>query len=560
MAIELRDATYVDEDGHQILRGASLIVPPDSRICIVGSHDRDQPGLAALLLGLVRPGKGSIEVGGLDLNALPLIQRRALVAGVLQDPWLVDGTVADNIAFDLPGMTRPLVEAAAAEVGLDQVLRGVPGGLDAPIDQLGLGQRRAVALTRAVARRPEVLVLEEPTLDLDPDEERELLRVIEAATAGRTSVLLTRRLSLARRADTVVVIDEGRIVRYQGNGPDGGHARLWDTRVPPLVHAEPTGPHLRLVGRPERSAVQPTGGSWSITIGSEFIPGYLASGLLARTPHTETWVAWSIRREQPVRIKVPRIPQDEPLLGDPVTYQAWEQLSREYQVLQELQHPGVTPALEADLEAEMPYLVLEYLDSTSLARALQRQPRGLTPVDVLKIGFDLAGTLHHLHQRGHTHLNLRTGHVRTRDDIIVVTDFTQCRPIGSVLPEPTAKGRNRLANGRFFAPEFRPGRPADPKMDIYALGTLLHRATAGSMLTNATAGRDRPLNFGELHPEVPDDMAEVVDQMLTTDPSGRPDADEVVSQFRHILPRPLVRPQASMTQTRSTRLRLVNPS
>jgi serine/threonine protein kinase len=332
--------------------------------------------------------------------------------------------------------------------------------------------------------------------------------------------------------------------------------------VPPLVTAE-SGPRLRLVGREERRPAQPARGSWDIAIGSEFVPGHLASGLLSRNANTETWVAWSIRREQPVRIKVPRISTASMAANpdDPVSYPSWEQLAREHRVLRALDHPGVVAPLDADLEAEMPYLILEYLDSTSLARVLQRAPDGLAPLDAVHIGFELASTLQHLHQRGYVHLNLRAGHVRTRGELVVITDFTQCRPIGATLPELHRPAGSQRIDRRLFAPEYRPGQPAEPTMDIYALGSLIRRATIGSVVASGLAGGGATaVSMTEVRDDLPAAMAPVIDQMLAPDPADRPDAGEILSQFRRILPATMVRPRTAAVRTRSTRLRLVSPN
>ncbi len=553
--------TCTDPEGSRVLTDVGLVLPAGSTTCVVGSSERDQAAVAALLLGLNRPDAGSIEIDGRDLASLSLLDTRNLVAGVLEDPWLSEGTLAEALAFDGRGLDLRSIQAVCRQTGCDRFIERLPRRYEEPVATLDLGQRRRLALARALIRNPAVLVLEEPTTDLEPDEEREVIRAVEAASQDRTTIVFTHRLSLARRADTVLVIDNGRIVPYRAGGADGGHAALWDTRVPPVINANAR-PHLRLVGSDRHRPAQPVRGSWDITIGSELVPGHLASGLLSRSAHTETWVAWSIQREQPVRIKVPRISPtaeaEHP--EDPVSYRSWEQLAREQRVLDGLDHPGVTRPFEADLEAEMPYLALEYLDSTSLARVLQREAEGLAPVDVLHIGFELAGTLHHLHQRGYVHLNLRAGHVRTRGDIVVITDFTQCRPIGTDLPAPSRSKRSRRIERPLFAPEFRTGRPADPKMDIYALGTLIHRATAGTVVASTTAGRDQQLAYAELCDGIPDPMAQIVDRMLSLDPGDRPDAGEVLSQFRPILPRTLARPRVSATPARSNRLRLVAPS
>ncbi len=559
-SVEFRGVTFADDDGNHILKEASRLLPAGSTTCIVGSGDRDQSALTALLLGLHHPQTGSIEIDGRSLRNQTLLDRRSLVAGVLQDPWLIEGSIADNVAFQRPHIDSDAVEAACRQIGSHRFIDRFPHRYHQPITKLSRGQRRSLALARAVAGNPGVLVLEDPTIDLDPDEEREMVRAIDAASQNRTTIILTHRLSLARRADTVLVVDDGQLVPYRGGGLSG-HAKLWDTRVPPVVTPE-VGPRLRLVGAEERRPARPARGSWNIDIGSEFVPGHLASGLLSRNANTETWVAWSIQREQPVRIKVPRLSAaavaDNP--DDPVTYLAWEQLAREHRILTGLDHPGVAKTLDVDLDAEMPYLTLEYLDSTSLARVLQRASDGMAPLDAIHVGFELASTLQHLHQRGYVHLNLRAGHVRTRGEIVVITDFTQCRPIGAALPDAPRTARAQRIDRRLFAPEFGPGRPADPMMDIYALGSLIRRATVGSVATSADAAVPSRTPMLHLDGDAPAAMASIVDQMLAEDPGDRPDAGEVLSQFRRLLPSSLVRPKVTAVRSRSTRLRLVSPS
>ncbi len=568
-SVEVRNLTFTDDDGRRLLDGASLVAAPGSKTCVVGSTARDQAALLALILGLHRPDRGSVTVDGRDVGSLALRAVRTAVAVVLRDPWLTDDTIADNIAFGLPGLGRNDIEAVGCLIGLDRFVDTLPDRYDTRVGTgaqpgdhdatpaerpatatLTLGQRRRVALARALVRNPGVLLLEEPTTDLGTDEERQMIRAIDAAAHGRTTIMATHRLNLARRSDSVLVIDAGRIVPYRGNGHGSDHASLWDLRVPPVVAPKTSdGSHLRLVGPDDRKPPRPSSVPLGITIGSELAPGHLASGLLGRNADTETWVAWSVDREEPVRIKIPR--------HDPVPYPAFDQLFREYRTLRALHHPGLVTTHGADLDAERPYVVLEYLDSTSLARVAQRRSEGMDPLDVLYTGFELAAAIDHLHKRGFVHLNLRARHVRTRQDTIVLTDFTHCRPIGSPLPEPTSSVRTRRLEHRYFPPETQPGRPADPKMDVYALGALLHRATAGSLITRVTSAGVGLVPYRSLSDEAPAVMADTVDRMLCRDPADRPDAAEVLSEFRRILPRSLVRPRVSTAAARSPRLEVV---
>ncbi|MGH1494061.1 MAG: protein kinase [Acidimicrobiales bacterium] len=550
--------TFTDDDGTRLLDGASLVAKPGSKTCVVGSNGKDQAALLALILGLHRPELGSITVNSQDITSFKLADSRQSLALVLQDPWLSEGTVADNIAFGHPRVGRGEIEAVGALLGLDQFVSLLPKGYDTviavkdgqPSNELTQGQSRRVALARAFIRNPGILLIEEPTADLGIDEERLMIRAIDAASHGRTTIIATHRLSLARRSDAVLVIEDGQIVPYQATNLSGDHSGLWDLRVPPVVTAEAKNKsHLRLVSRDDRRAPKPTSTPWGITIGAEIAPGYLASGLLSRNATTETWVAWSVEREEPVRIKIPR--------EDPITYAAFDQLFREYRTLKNFNHPALAATYGADLDAEMPYAVFEYLDSSPLSRIAQRRSEGMEPLDILYTGFELAGAINYLHQRGFVHLNLRARNVRTREDTIVITDFMHCLPTGSTLPAQTNPIRARRLEHRYFAPESPPGRAADPKMDIYALGALMHRATAGSVVTRVTSAGVGLVPYRSLTDSAPGNMADVVDAMLARDPADRPEAEQVLSEFRRILPRSLVRPRVSTVAARSPRLRLV---
>ncbi len=554
--LEIKNLTFTDDDGERVLDDVTLDLTAGSKTCIVGSTGRDQAALLALILGLYRGERGNIMVDGTDVASLPLDDSRSTMALVLQDPWLRHGSIADNIIFGHPGVTRGDLEAVGDLIGFDDLLDDLIEGYDAPVIgdngrqvlRLTAGQRRRIALARALVRNPGVLLFEEPTTGLGTDEERQMIRAIDVATHGRTTLMATHRLNLARRCDNVMVIEDGNIVPYQGSENGKEHADLWDLQVPPVVTAKDNDrSHLRLIKPNDPPTPQPTNSPWGITIGTELAPGYLASGLLSRSTHTETWVAWSVEREEPVRVKIPR--------ENPVVYPAFEQLFREYKTLKNCNHPGLAAIYGADLDAEMPYAVFEYLDSNSLSKVSQRRGEGMEALDILYAGFELAGAINYLHQRGLVHLNLRASCVRTREDTIVITDFGSTLPIGAELPKHASSMRGRRVERRFYAPEFLPGRAADPKMDVYALGALMHRATAGSVMRAASGGVGLA-PYGSLTKTAPGPMPEIIDAMLSPDPADRPEAEEILSSFRRILPSSLVRPRVS-TAARTPRLRLV---
>ncbi|MEM7273857.1 MAG: protein kinase [Actinomycetota bacterium] len=551
--------TFTDEDGDRLIDGANLVLAPGSTTAVVGSTGRDQAALLALLLGLNRPERGRILIDGRDVTRLPLQVSRSTMALVLRNPWIREGSIADNIGFGHPGVTRDDIRAVGSLVGLDDLIDGLAAGYDTTIItpngrtvlRLQNGQKRQIALARALVRDPAVLLFEEPTSGLGTDDERRMLQAIAAAARDRTTLIATHRMSLARRADAVVVIEDGKILPYQSDAATSDHNALWDLQVPPVRNPRPAAgrSHLRLVKRDQPPTPRPSTSAWGITIGSELAPGYLASGLLGRGTLTETWVAWSIEREEPVRIKVPK--------QDPVTYPAFDQLFREYRTLKRCNHPGLVATYGADLDAEMPHAIFEYLDSNSLAKVAQRRGEGMDALDILYAGFELAGAINYLHQRGLVHLGLRASAVRTREDTIVITDLTTALPIGTSLPGQTTAARIRRNESRSLAPEFLPGRAADPKMDVYALGALMHRATAGSVVTATEQGGSALAPYRSIAANAPGAMPDIIDAMLSPDPAERPDAEQVLSEFRRIIPSSLVRPRVSTAAARSPRLRLV---
>ena len=238
--IALRGVWFAYAEGAPVLRHLDLEVAAGERVCVVGPTGAGKSTLLALLLRFYDPDGGAIELDGVDLRRLELASLRRQIALVPQDPWMLDGTVAGNLAFGRPGATTGELEAAARATLVDELVQKLPDGWDTQVGEGGVrlsgGQRRRVALARAILRDASVLLLDEPTSGLDAASERAVLDALDRAAEGRTVLAVSHRLGLAARADRVVVLDGGRVVE-QGPPAEllaagGAYARLWALQHP----------------------------------------------------------------------------------------------------------------------------------------------------------------------------------------------------------------------------------------------------------------------------------------------------------------------------------------
>jgi ATP-binding cassette subfamily B protein len=165
---------------------------------------------------LLDPDNGTIRLDGIDLRQLSLTDLRRHVVLVDQEPVLFHASIAENIRYARPDATDDELQRAALLAGVDEVGARLPDGVDTIVGERGTalsaGERQRVAIARALLTDPSVLVLDEPTAALDPVVERQVLSGYERAMRGRTTIVITHRLSLASAADRVVVLGDGGIV------------------------------------------------------------------------------------------------------------------------------------------------------------------------------------------------------------------------------------------------------------------------------------------------------------------------------------------------------------
>jgi ATP-binding cassette subfamily C protein CydD len=225
--IELDDVTLAYERT-EALSGVTLRITPGERLALIGPSGSGKSTLLSLLLGFVTPTHGRVLVDGVDLTSIELAAWRRRLAWVPQRPHLFAASLADNIRLGAPGAPPEAVQAAVSSAALDEVVAGLPDGLETVLGERGhglsSGQRQRVALARAFLRDAPVVLLDEPTAQLDAASEAAVCEATGRLVAGRTTVLVAHRPALLPLADRVLRLVGGRIVADADLGVDGGSA------------------------------------------------------------------------------------------------------------------------------------------------------------------------------------------------------------------------------------------------------------------------------------------------------------------------------------------------
>lgn len=210
--------------GNEGLSGVDLHIPAGQVVAVVGASGSGKSTLADLLSRQLDPDQGTVRLDGHDLKELSLSEVRRRVGVVVQDPFIFHSTVADNVRYARPDATAAEVTDAISAAGLSDLVASMPHGAETVVGERGrqfsAGERQRLAIARAFLADPSVLVMDEATGALDPSSEAAVLEGYSRVMRGRTTVVITHRLDLARQADRVVVIEAGRVAE------DGAPAAL----------------------------------------------------------------------------------------------------------------------------------------------------------------------------------------------------------------------------------------------------------------------------------------------------------------------------------------------
>ncbi|MBM3907906.1 MAG: ABC transporter ATP-binding protein [Gemmatimonadetes bacterium] len=221
-----------------VLKEVSFHAPAGTTTALVGSSGSGKSTMISLIMAFARPKGGRVLVDGKDLNTLRLRDYRAHLGVVLQDNFLFDGTVLENIAFSKPGATKDEVLAAARVAHCDEFVSQFPDGYDTVVGERGVklsgGQRQRVAIARAILSDPRILLLDEATSSLDSESEQQIKSGLRALRAGRTTFVIAHRLSTIQSADQILVLEHGEIVERGSHREllrlNGRYKQLYDTQ------------------------------------------------------------------------------------------------------------------------------------------------------------------------------------------------------------------------------------------------------------------------------------------------------------------------------------------
>ncbi len=213
--VEFKNVCFAYEEGNPTLQDLNLTVEPGQTVAIVGQTGSGKTSLIRLINRTYDPDEGQVLIDGIDLRDWKLDSLRSQISIIEQDIFLFSKTVSENIAFGKPDATAEEVKIAAQKAQADGFINELEDGYETVIGERGAtlsgGQRQRLALARAFLTDPRILILDDSTSAIDSQTEEEIQRAIKTASTGRTTFIITHRLSQIRWADLIIVIRQGRI-------------------------------------------------------------------------------------------------------------------------------------------------------------------------------------------------------------------------------------------------------------------------------------------------------------------------------------------------------------
>ncbi|MBL6447399.1 ABC transporter ATP-binding protein [Fulvivirga sp. 29W222] len=214
--INFKDVSFAYEEGKAVVKNISFKAPPGSVTALVGTSGSGKTTIAGLAASFLTPLSGTVTVDGVDLSKVKLDSFRSQLGVVLQNDFLFEGTIRDNILFPRPDASEEQLHNAVKAAHVDEFTDRFEDGLDTLIGERGVklsgGQQQRIAIARAILADPKVLILDEATSNLDMESEAYIQESLKELMQGRTTFVIAHRLSTIRQADQILVIEKGEIV------------------------------------------------------------------------------------------------------------------------------------------------------------------------------------------------------------------------------------------------------------------------------------------------------------------------------------------------------------
>ena len=233
--IEFKDVYFSYDENQDVLKGISFKVNPGETVAIVGATGAGKSTIISLITRLYDINSGTILLDDVALKDYELYNLRSHIGVVLQDVFLFHGTIFENLTFGDESITLEKIKAVAQDIEVDDFIESLPGGYDYVVRERGssisLGQRQLLSFLRAYLSDPKILILDEATSSIDHESEKLIQRATEKITKNRTSIIIAHRLSTVMNADTILVMDAGRIVERGTHASlienQGRYAQMW---------------------------------------------------------------------------------------------------------------------------------------------------------------------------------------------------------------------------------------------------------------------------------------------------------------------------------------------